>query len=115
VPGLPCSAWPYSSKNSRSAGHSAGSASPLPETAERVGRAQAAVGVEFAFQVSQYGALAFLHGADDRDEQALLGAEVVDQHAVAGADGGGQPAQAEVADPPSAVVTAGQLVDDGRQ
>jgi hypothetical protein len=45
------------------------------------------------------GALGFLDRAGDRIQQALPGSEVVQQHAVAGADGRGQLAQAHVGDP----------------
>jgi hypothetical protein len=43
-------------------------------------------------------ALGGLDGVDDGDEQALLRAEVIDEHAVAGADRRRQLAQAEVGD-----------------
>ena len=43
-------------------------------------------------------ALLLLDGADHRDEQPLLRPEVVDEHAVAGADRGGEPPQAEIGD-----------------
>ena len=43
-------------------------------------------------------ALLFLDGADHRDEQVLLRAEVVDEHAVARADRGREAAQAQVGD-----------------
>ena len=53
-------------------------------------------------------ALLLLDVADDLDQQALLGAEVVDQHAVAGADRGGESAQAEVGD-----AVLGDVLDRG--
>ena len=44
-------------------------------------------------------ALALLEFLDDRPQQAVLGAEVVDQHAVAGAQRRSKRAEAHVADP----------------
>ena len=49
-------------------------------------------------QVREKGALRCLHRLDNRRQQALARAEVVDEHAVAGANGGGGVAQTEVAD-----------------
>jgi len=58
-------------------------------------------------QVRQERALGPLHGLHDGHQQALAGAEVVDEHAMAGANSGGHLAQAEVGD---AVVL--DVVDD---
>ena len=55
-------------------------------------------------------ALARLDRLDDLDQQALLRAEVVDEHPVAGAKRGGQLAEADVAQP-----VLGDVVDGGRQ
>ena len=49
-------------------------------------------------EVGEEGALGLLHMLHDGDEEALAGAEVVDEHAVAGANGGGNFAEAEVTD-----------------
>ena len=55
-------------------------------------------------------ALLLLDGADHLDEQALLRAEVVDEHAVAGADRGREPPQAEVGD-----AVLGDVLDRGAE
>jgi hypothetical protein len=68
---------------------------PPPERAGRL--VERRVGSEL--QVDQGLALAALHLGDDRRQQPLLGAEVVDQHAMTGPQAGSQRTQAEVGDP----------------
>ena len=76
----------------------------LPPGAHRVGGRLAGIGQEVGEQV----ALALLDGAHDLHPQLLLGAEVVDQHPVARAEGRGEPAETEVAD-----AVLGDVVDRG--
>ncbi len=64
---------------------------PCPEPARVVSADRA--------RVPQHGAFGLLDRDGDRGEQSLPGPEVVQQHAVAGADRGGQLAQAQVRDP----------------
>ena len=77
-------------------------ADPLPHHADDV--AQLPVGR------LQESLLVLLDGFDDGGHQPLSGAEVVDQHPVAGAHSGGDVAQRAVAQ-----ALAGEVVDDGSQ
>ena len=90
VPGRPSSACTYSSKNSRSCGHSFRIGEVRqPRRASARGDSPGRHGL----------ALGFVDREGDRDEQALAGPEVVQQHAVAGADGGRELTQAQIGDP----------------
>src|SRR5207248_1312144 len=75
-------------------GPECGVGEPAPERAAQVLER----GVRRQLQVPQGIPLLLLDRPDDLHEQALLGAEVVDQHPVAGAGGRGELAQADVGD-----------------
>ncbi len=64
----------------------------LPEEPRGIGGRETGFQAELGQQIT----LALLRRPDDLDEQLFLGAEVVDQHAVADADRVAQAAQAQV-------------------
>jgi hypothetical protein len=82
-------------------GRELGGAHLLPEAPGRGGK----VSCLTAEQIGEKPTLAVLGLLDHRDEQALFRPEVVDEHAVAGAERGGQLSQRDVAYPVLGQVT----------
>ena len=78
----------------------------MPEPPGLLGRRQRRVREQCVERVP----LLLLDGADHLGEQAVAGAEVVDQHPVAGTECRGEGAQAVVAD-----AVRGEVLDRGRQ
>ena len=95
MPGRPWSALGVQLEEEALLRREIGGREPVPGAAQRVVGRHAGVVRELRQRV----ALRLLDRLRDRDEQCLLGPEVVDEHAVAGPDRGGQLAQAQVADP----------------
>ena len=94
VYGRPCSACPVSSKNSGPK-VPRGVHDVVPEESGLFLRIE---GVVMQKEAKGAALLLFDH-SDDLGDEAVLGAEIVDQHAVAGAELCGKLTQAQVADP----------------
>ena len=90
--GRPCSAWPYTSKNSRSRGQSDGSETWRHHARVASSNDQRRIGDD----VADRGKLPAFDLVDDGHPQSVLRAEVMAEHPVAGAQFRRQPPQREI-------------------